>query len=158
MGQQHGGIALFDFKGDEQQHEADGSHDLRVHHREIVDLIHHVPDDFFRLTEADGRNGSHDRGNQGRDDCHRKGGIQSLHHFPGFQHVLIPAQRKAGEGGQGFSVIEGENHHIQDRKIEEGNRQNHQDLPKGTLSFFHRITLPPFRRGCVSPLYAPPSS
>ena len=54
MRQQHGDIAFIYLKGDEQQHEADGCHDLWVHHRKVVHLLHDITDDFSRLAQTDG--------------------------------------------------------------------------------------------------------
>ena len=50
MGQQHGHVAFFYIKGNEQQHKPDGCHNLRVHHRQIINLIHDVTDYLLGLA------------------------------------------------------------------------------------------------------------
>ena len=47
MSQKHGCVTFFDPESNEQQHKTDGCYDLRVHHREIIDLFHQIPNDFF---------------------------------------------------------------------------------------------------------------
>ena len=58
-------------------------------------------------------------------------------------------REKPVKAGQRFSVVKGENYHIYDRKIEERDHQDHQNLPERTFSLCsscHYSSFPPWLR------------
>ena len=129
MCQKHGNIPFFHLEGDEQKHETDGCHDLRIHHRKVVYLFHDIAYYLSGTGQSDCRHRTYDSCHNRRKNSDTKGGIERGHHVLGLQHVLIPAKGKSGKAGQRFSVIEGKDDHIEDRQIEKSDHQNHQSLP-----------------------------
>ena len=108
MGHDHGRESGLDPQAGKQQHESDRRDDIRIEHREIVDLVDRLPQYLAALGETDRGDRSDDCGYHGRNDGTGNGIADCLEDRTAFEHSLVPAQREAGELGQRLGLIEAE--------------------------------------------------
>ena len=90
MCQQHGDIAFINLESNKKQHKTNGCYDFRIHHGQIIHLLHKLADNFLGLAKSNGSNGTGYGGNKGSQDCNAEGGIKCRHHVLGLQHMPVP--------------------------------------------------------------------
>jgi len=134
MRQHHGRESGLDAHRREEQHEADGGDDVRIQHRQVVDLVDGLPHHLLAFGQADGGDCADDGGNRCGDDRAQHGVPDGAHDGAVGEHALVPLQREAGEVGQRLGGVEAEEDDIQDRQIEECQDQDQiQAFPPGAL-------------------------